>query len=267
MRAGLMLALATSMAVAQEPKPADKIGKDKPPAVATKMLAEAQKRKSAAIALTSQVGAQAQGATSFEGILRKDFAAVKGTMEIYARGALYLVNTGARFDPPDKLEGQEAMQAMGFRNPSLYLADLGRLAGSATFGGDETVEGKDCRVVDFIADAALIKQHLKELGERLDKAMAGAGGGGAFGAGDFIKLSNALDEKTTVATYRVCVAKEDLLPCKLEFVMRPKIKAGSLPPQLRLPDLDQKTEIRFSKWDQEVAFEIAGFIKAKWGLK
>lgn len=265
MRTGWMLALATSWAVAQDAKPADKIGTSKAPAVSTKMLAEAQKRKSAAVALTSQVGAQAQGASTYEGILRKDFAAVKGTLEIYARGPLYLVNTGGRFDPPDKLEGEPALQAMGFRNPSLYLSELGRLSASASFGGDEAVDGKECRVVDYVADGPLIKQHLKELGERLDKAMSGAGG--AFGVGDLIKFANVLDEKTTVATYRVCVGREDLLPARLEFVMRPKVKPGSLPPQIRLPDLDQKVDIRFSKWDEEVPFEIAGFIKSKWGVK
>src|SRR5688572_28688746 len=164
--------------------------------------------------------------------------------------------------------GQEALQAMSFRSPTLYLADLARRVPSATFGGDEAVDGKDCRVVDFVADQPLIKQYLKELGDRVEKALQGAGGGGGlFGAGGVLRLSNVLDEKTTVATFRVCVGKEDLLPYRFEFVMNPKVKPGSLPPQARLPDLNQKTEIRFSKWDQEVAFDIAPFIKAKWGVK
>jgi hypothetical protein len=267
-RALAALLAITGWAGAQDVKPAGKIGKDKPAAVAIKMLAEAQKRKSAAITETSQTGPQAQAAASFDGVMRKDFAAVKGTMEIYARGSQYLVNVGGRFDPPDELKGQESLQATGFRNPTLYLADVGRIAASAAFGGDEAVDGKDCRVVDFIADAALMKQLLKELGDRVEKAMAGAGGGaGLFGAGGVLRLSNALDEKTSVATYRVCVGKEDLLPYRFEFVLRPKIKPGSLPKEVKLPDLDQKAEIRFSKWDQDVAFDIPAFIKMKWGIK
>ena len=246
----------------------DKIGKDKPPVVATKALAEARKRKSAAIKESNQVGPAAQGAAQFDGVMRGDFAAVKGAMEIYARGAAVLVNTGGRFDPPEELKGPEALQALSFRHPALYLADAGKVAASATFGGDEAVDGKDCRVVDLIADAALIKQYLKDLGDRVEKALAGQGGGpGLFGAGGVFRLANAFDEKGTVATFRLCVGKDDLLPYKFEFVMRPKIKPGSLPPQVRLPELDQKTEILFSKWDQEVPFEIAGFIKAKWGVK
>ena len=253
---------------AQDAKPVDRIGKDKPAAVAVKMLAEAQKRKSAAITETSQTGPQAQAAASFEGVMRKDFAAVKGTMEIYARGSTVLVNMGGRFDPPEELKGLESLQATGFRNPALYLADLGRVVPSATFGGDEAVDGKDCRVVDFIADTALIKQLLKELGDRVEKAMAGAGGGpGLFGGGGVLRLANVLDEKASVATYRVCVGRDDLLPYRFEYMMRPKVKPGSLPPEVKLPPLDQKVEIRFSKWDQDVAFDIAPFIKAKWGIK
>lgn len=263
-RVAALLAMAV---LAQDPKP-DKIGKDKPPAVASKMLAEAQKRKSAAIAQTSQTGPQAQAAAKFDGVMRRDFAAVKGAMEIYALGTKYLVNTGGRFDPPEELKGPESLQATSFRNPSLVLADLNRIVGSATFGGDESVDGKDCRVVDLVADPALVKQLLKELGDRVEKALAGAGGQpGMFGAGGVFRLSNSFDEKGTIATYRVCVGKEDLLPYKYEFVMRPKIKPGSLPPQVRLPELDTKTEILFSKWDQEVAFDIPGFIKQKWGVK
>jgi hypothetical protein len=246
----------------------DKIGKDKAPAVATKMLAEVQKKKSAAIKEANQLGERAGGATQFEGVLRKDFAAVKGTMEIYARGALYLVNTGGRFDPPGELKGQEGLQATSFRNPALFLTELGKLVPSANFGGDENVGGKDCRVVDFLCDPSLIRQYLKELGERVEKALAGADGqAGLFGAGGIFRLTNAFDEKGTLATMRVCVGKDDLLPYKFEFVIRPKIKPGSLPPEIRVPDLSQKTEIHFSRWDEENPFDIPGFVKAKWGVK
>ncbi len=263
----VVLALSTG-APAQDAKPADRIGKDKAPAVAAKMVAEAQKRKSAAIATTTQTGGQAASAATFEGVLRRDFAAVKGTLEIYARGPLYLVNTGGRFDPPEKLPGQEGLQASSFRNPSLYFADLLRLAPTAAFGGDETVDGQDCRVLDFLVDPALIKQYLKELGERVENAMKGAdGAGGLFGAGGIFRLTNAFDEKATVATYRVCVGRADLLPYRLEFVMKPKIKPGALPNEIRIPDLEQKVDLKFSKWDQDPPFDIAGFIKSKWGVK
>lgn len=267
-RAGTAALVMTAWAAAQDARPADKIGKDKAPAVAVKMVAEAQKRKSAAISETVQMGLQPAGAAAYDGVMRRDFAAVKGPLEIYAKGTLLLVNIGGRFDPPDELRGQESLQATSFRNPSLYFPDLARIAASAVYGGDETVDGKDCRVLDFIADAALIKQLIKDLGDRVEKAFKGMeGGGGLFGGGGIFRLSNALDEKTSVATYRVCVGKADLLPYRLEFVMKPKIKPGSLPNEVRLPNLDQKTDLKFSKWDEEVPFDVAAFIKAKWGVK
>ena len=268
--AAAMLVLAMTLgARAQDDKKAggDKIGKDKPPVVASKFLAEVQKRKGAAIAAVNQIGGQQQAMTNFEGILRKDFAAVKGTAEVYAKGSTYLVNTGARFDPPEELQGQEAAQASSFKNPSLYFAELPKIAASATFGGDEVVDGKDCIVVDFVASPELIKQYIKELTDRLSRRGGPGGGFGLGGRGSVFNLSSAIDEKKTIATFRACVGKADLLLYKLEFVMKPELRPNALPKEVRLPPLDQKTEVKFSKWDEEVAFDIPGFIKTKWGVK
>ncbi len=268
---GGILVLALSLgASAQEKNDGDKIGKDKAPTVAKKALMEIQKKKGCAIAESIQVGIDAQQPPpplTFEGILRKDFAAVKGAGEVYAKGSSYLMNTGGRFDPPDQVDTQEGAQAGSFRNPSLIFKDLETIVASATFGGDETVDGKDCKVVDFLAGEALVKQHLKEIGERVNKSFRRFGGG--FG-GSIVNFETALDEKKTLATYRVCVGKEDLLVYRLEFVIRPKLKPKTnLPPQIPLDrlNLDQKTDIKFGKWDEEVAFDIPGVIKAKWAVK
>ena len=264
-----MLVLAMALgARAQDDKKAgggDKIGKDKPPVVASKFLVEIQKRKGAAIAEVNTMGGQQQVTTNFDGVLRKDFAAVKGTAEVYAKGSSYLVNTGARFDPPDELQGQDAAQAGSFKNPSLYFPDLQKIAASATFGGDEVVDGKDCVVIDFVASQELIRQYIKELADRLSRRR-GPGGLGGFGGGVF-NLSSAIDEKKTIATFRACVGKADLLLYKLEFVMKPELRPNALPREVRIPPLDQKTEVKFSKWDEEVAFDIPAFIKTKWGVK
>jgi hypothetical protein len=270
---GLVVLALSLGAGAQEKKDADggdKIGKDKAPVVARKALAEIQKKKGCAIAETNQVGLDAQQQpqpTTFEGILRKDFAAVKGTAEVYAKGATYLVNTGGRFDPPEEVQGLAGAQAATFKNPSLILKELEGIVSSATFGGDETVDGKDCKVVDLLAGEALIKQHLKEIGERANRRMRGFGGG--FGGGGFINLQNALDEKQTMATYRVCVGKDDLLVYRVEFVIRPKLKPNSLPKEVPADRfvLDQKIDVKLTKWDAEPAFDIPGVIKTKWALK
>lgn len=265
----LVLAMALGARAQDDKKAAggDKIGKDKPPVVAAKFLAEVQKRKSAAIAVVSQVGEQQQAQAKFDGILRKDFAAVKGGAEVYANKAVYLVNTGARFDPPEELQGQEGAQASAFKNPSLYYAELQKIAASATFGGDEVVDGKDCIVVDFVASPELIKQYIKELSDRVDRRR-GPDTGGFGGRGGMFNVAGMIDEKKTVATFRTCVGKADLLLYKLEFVMRPEMKPNSNPvPQFRLPPLNQKVEVKYSKWDEEVAFDVPGFIKTKWGVK
>ena len=249
----------------QEPK-ADKIGKDKPPIVAKKFLTELPKRKSAAIVELSTYTAGPQKMEStYEGVLRKDFVAVKGSAEVYAKGAQMLVNTGGRFDPPESLEGQEAGPALTFKNPSLILDELLRVAASASFGGDETVDGKECRVVDFVADAAALKKALRDLGDRLSKTV---GRQFAQGGVQLIDFKTAWDERASVATYRVCVGMADLNIYRVEFVLRPKMKPGAFPKEIPFPaEFDQRWDIRFTKWDEDVPFEIPGPVKVKLGVK
>ncbi len=67
------------------------------------------------------------------------------------------------------------------------------------------------------------------------------------------------------------VGKDDLLIRRLTFVIKPKINPKSLPPQVppqfAQMNLDQRYEVKFSKWDEDTAFEIPAAIKAKWGIK
>ena len=257
---------------AQEGKdePRDRVGKDKAPAVLAKALAETQKRKGAAIAEKVHLGEELREVGTFEGVLRKDFAGVKGPAEVYAKGAAYLVNLGGRFDPPDKLEGEEALTASSFRNPALFLTEVGRLAASAQFGPEETVDGRPCVALDLLADAALIKQYLREIAERIDRALRGGRGGGLVGGrGAIFNVANAMDEKATVATFKLVVDRQDLLVRRIDFTIRPKLKPNAVPADFRLPrlPLDNKTEILFTKWDEDVAFDVPFFIRSKWGLK
>ena len=256
-------------ALAQDKKD-DKIGKDKAPTVLKKALAEVQKKKSAAVTESAELaaGPQKLPPQKFEGVMRKDFAAVKGAAEIYARGDKYLVNLGGRFDPPDELEGQEGFFAQTYKNPALVLDELGRNSTPPQFGPDETVDGKDCKVLDVVPDAALLKQHLKEFGDRLNRAFKRGPGGGAFGGAQIFDMKNALDDKNTAASYHVCIGKDDLLVYRIDYVMRPKIKPGALPPQVPVPqDMAHKLDVHFSKWDEEVPFEIPGVVKNKLGIK
>jgi hypothetical protein len=267
-----LVALAFTAASPQDKKD-DKIGKDKAPNVAKKMIVETQKRKSAAISETGEMSAGPGGAQkttgTFDGVLRKDFAGVKGTLEIYSQGVKTLVNTGARFDIPDDIDAQQQSQAATFKNPALLINEVSRLVNSAAFLGEETLDGKECKELTFVADEATIKQYLKEIGDRLNKQFKAPGGGGAFMPG--LNFSTALDEKTTVGSYSVMVGKEDLLIRKLTFVIKPKINPKGLPPQVppqvAQMNLDQRYEVKFSKWDEDVPFDIPAAVKAKWGLK
>src|SRR6185436_9013076 len=267
MCAAFLVVLLATGAGAQDKKDGDKIGKDKAPVVLKKALAEVQKKKSAAIKEVAELsaGPQKVPASTFEGILRKDFAGVKGAAEVYAKGSFYLVNLGGRFDPPDQVEGQDAFAAQSYKNPSVLLDELGRNTSPPQFGPDEMVDGKDCKAVDVVTDGALLKQHVKEFGERLNRSMKGMTG---FAGAQIFDMKNAIDEKNTTSTYHVCIGKDDLLIYRIDFVIRPKIKPGALPAQIPLPnDMMQKIDVSFSKWDEEVAFEIPAFIKGKWGIK
>lgn len=250
----------------QDKKDGDKIGKDKAPTVLKKALAEIQKRKVAAISEDAEMATGPRKATNtFEGVLRKDFAGVKGAAEIYAKGSAMLVNTGGRFDPPDELQGPEALAAQSFRNPSILIDEVGRNAAAQQFGQDETVDGKDCKSIDMVADPVQLHAQLKEWGDRLNKSYKAQIG---FAGAQVFDLRNAMDEKLSMATYHVCVGKDDLLVYRIQWVIRPKIKPGALPPMVRLPeDMDQKVDVKFSKWDEDVAFDVPSVVKAKFGIK
>ena len=259
--AAIVVVLAAGGADAQ-----DKIGKDNAATVLKKALATVQKKKSAMIFESAELaaGPRRAPAGTFEGVLRRDFAAVKGTAEIYAKGATYLVNLGGRFDPPDAIEGQDGAVAQSFRNPALLLDELARIAAPPQFGPDELLDGKDCKVVDVALDPALTRQYLREFGERMNRAVRGFN----RDFGQVFDLKNAMDEKNTPGSYHVCIGKDDLLIYRIDFVIRPKIKPGSLPKEVPIPDdMMQKIDVKFSKWDEENSFEVPAFIKAKWGVK
>ena len=263
----LVVLAATGAAAGQDKKDGgDKIGKDKAPVVLKKSLAEVLKRKSAAIAESAEMATGPRRITNtYEGILRKDFAAAKGSAEVYAKGATLLVNTGGRFDPPDQIQGQEALGAQSFKNPSILIDEVGRNASAPQFGPDEMVDGKDCKKVEMLADPATLKAQLKEFGERLNATFRNQIG---FGGAQIFDIKNAIDEKGSAATYHVCVGKDDLLIYRIQYVIRPKIKPGALPPMVRLPEeMDQKVDVKFSKWDEDVPFDIPAVVKAKLGVK
>jgi hypothetical protein len=149
--AAIFVVLLSTGAVAQ-----DKIGKDKAPIVLKKALAEVQKKKSAAINESAELVAGPRRAppSVFEGVLRKDFAAVKGAAEVYGR-ARPTSSTWAAVR-----SARRRWRPGGRRRPELpqpVAAPRGARPERVgpQFGPDEMVDGKDCKAVDIALDPAL----------------------------------------------------------------------------------------------------------------
>lgn len=259
----LVFTLAAGAGGAQDKKPADKIGKLKAPAALAKAVADAQKRKSAAVVENVILSAPAQTLSSaFEGVLRKDFVAVKGTAEVYAKGGVYLVRSEAAFVPPQEIKGVPGAQAASFKNPALLLADLARAAAAATYDRDLAHEGKDCKVVDLQADVTLKKQYLQELSVRLAGPLKERAGGALAQ----VDLGSLFDEKVSSAWFKVWVGKEDLVLYKMEWGFEPRLRKD-LPFPVPSFEVTWHTEIKFSRWDEDVKFEVPDAVKTKLAVK
>jgi hypothetical protein len=241
----------------------DKVGKEKAPFVAKRTVSESQKRKNVAISITIHFQARNDGVTAdYQGILRKDFAAVRGSAEIYAKGGEILVRSGDRFDLLSDLKGQEAALAAGFKNPALLLGEIARLAPAAIYLSDEPVDQKPCKTLSLKADESLVKQHLREFEGRISGVLKSASGGFDLG-----RVLSYFDEKGTDSTYRIWVSTEDLLVRKIEWVFKPVLKKDGLPPGVKPIPMESLWTLQFSKWDEDVAFDIPRAVKAKWGIR
>lgn len=258
--AALVLAFAPAVP-AQE---GDKIGKEKAPAIARKVLVEVQKRKSAAIAEAAAISLPQQSiSASFTGILKKEFAAVKGSAEVYAKSASYLVRSGDQYAPPETIKGQEASNALAFKNPAVILIEVGRLTAAAAFAGDETINDKDCRILSLAGDEDHVKQHLKELGARLGSVIRSLPG--SFDPGN---LATYFDTKLSKSIYKMWIGKADLQVYRIDWIFSTQPKHGTggtpgVPPLM----LGVSTSVTFSKWDEDVELDIPGPVKSKFGIK
>jgi hypothetical protein len=254
--AALVLGLSARSGALQE---ADKIGKDRAPVTALKALAEVQKKKGAAISETGALSALQQASSSFQGVLRKDFAAVKGSAEIYAKGRNSIIRTGDRYDQAANLRGEEALAVACFKNPSIMLGDAARVVATAAYLNDEAVEGKDCKVVSLTGDPRLIKEHLQEVAEVVQKQLTGFAREMYSG-----NLTSYLDDKNSTSKFVLWVGKADLLVYRMEWALETETKPAPLAPAVKIT---RKCEVKFSQWDEDVPFDIPAPVKAKWGIK
>jgi hypothetical protein len=245
-------------------KDEDKIGKSKAPEIMKKASTEIGKKKGYHAAETISMSGAPQGAPGggdYSGVVKKDFMAFKGTLEIYGKGSSYLVHSGGSYVPPEELKGQEAGQAAACKNPAVLLNELTRIAGSASYSNDADVDGHACKVLDLVADEAMVKEQLKELGKRIGSNLK------QYGITD---VSGYLDPKKSTSLYKVYVGKNDLLVYKIEWSLKPHIKEGSVPGNVPIPNMDNieaKTEVTISKYDEELDITIPKEIQTKFGVK
>lgn len=204
-------------------------------------------------------GAKFEG--SYQGIAKKDAAAVKGSAEIYAKGALSLVRDGNSFVDPKTLDIQsdKAKAALAFRNPWISFGEMQQAAAAARFLEDEKVDGIDCRVVE----AALNVEQKKA-------ALQGFLRGIKLPVDPFQFID--LDKSTAV--YKVWIGRKDLRIHKYTFELKPVTK-GNLPPIGRgggggLPspeDLEGFSTVRLTRFEEDLDWEIPNEVRRRLGIR
>jgi hypothetical protein len=237
----------------------DKIGKEKAPAIVKKSSGEMGKKKGFHFTSAGTISGPRSQSTSFEGVQKKDFAAARGSAEVYAKGAAYLVHSDGKFISPDKLSGAEALPAASFRNPSLFLHEISYLSATASWGNDAEVDGYACKTADLVADEKVLKQQIKEFAELLGSQFRQLG-----------DVSSLIDPKKTTSHYKVYIGISDLLIYKIEWILKPVVKANSGIPTTSVPNLDNleaTTGVTLSKFDEDLEIEIPKEIKARFSVK
>ncbi len=267
-----------------EKKPEDKIGKMKAPETLKKALPEITKKKGYHVnekvtipALGGRGGGGQAQEPEFEGVVLKgDLAAMKGALEVYAKGPVTLVkNTKGEFVDPEKLTGQEAQQGTAFKNPALLVAEVFHFLATSAFTNDEAVEGVDCKIVETFADPKTTEDQIKRLLDRISKQIpdqggGGGGGGGMGGMGGMLgQLSNYVDKKASSSTYKMWLGKNDLLPYKIEWTLTIVVDKAKIPGGFgaQVPDkLEAMTVLKISKYDEALEVDWPKEIRAKFGI-
>lgn len=272
------LVVAMALAFAMTAWGDDKIGNSKAPEVFKKSAAEIAKKKGFHVVeqFTPPGGGRRGGGgggggngdmgraptdTVFEGIVKKDFAALAGAAEVYFKGPLALTRTakGAYVEPKD-LPEEDALVAGAARNPAMILADLWRFGAASAFIADEKLGERECKIAETWADAATTEQHLKDVAKQVRIPRQ-------FGPIDVMMF---VDKKKSSSSYKVWVGKEDLLFHKVEWTVVIAIDKTKVPGGFadRWPDrYEAKYVIEINDYDKDLDYEPPKEIRAKFGLK
>lgn len=254
------VALAGAVALAD-----DKIGTSKAPEILRKVQTELSRKQG--YRFTEKVGApQARGQVpeqNFEGVVKKDFAAVKGSIEAWCKGSVTLVRNGqGRIVEPRQLEMQQSAVAAALKNPAVVTATVIRFGAGSRFTGEEKLGEAECKIAETAADPKTTEEQIREYMRNI-KLPAEVG---------TMDLTGFVDKKKCASTYKAWVGKEDLLFHRIEWTLTIVIDRKKIPPgfadQLPIPEnLDVKTVIDVKDYDQELDVEIPKEIRARFGMK
>ena len=278
--ASLFLTAASPQSRTKTPKDTkDKIGKSKAPIVVKKAVLTSIKKKMASISeeVITDID-QRESKTKFTGIMKGEFSGVRGTSEIYTlKKSLLVRDSKDRLVAIKKLEVQGAIAALSYRTPLTFLGEVLRLAATAGYGATEKVDGVDCKILYLTADSVLVKQQLKEVSDRVGRALrARAANSKRLFAGSFFSgnLSSLFDLKKTRSAYSIWVGKKDLLIRKIEWTFTTEVKKNALPKDplnprggVQLKTVGVTTDLTFTDWGETQDFKIPREIRAKWGVK
>ncbi len=254
-----VLTLGAGAAKAQEE---DLIGSKKAPSILPKAVKAVMKKEGFRFLQKISITGLDDRKADFRGETRnrKAFAAATGSAEVYAKGLRYLVRSGENFFPPDKLKGEEGTRAAMFRNPAVLLLDIRKLSRGATWGDDETVDGKACIVAKLSADERTVKAQIKGFNTYLGELKQ-------YGVSD---ITPYIDVKRSTSRYLVSVGKEDLLIHRIEWVVSLAVKKNAIPPgvPITLPEkVEAKMEMKMSGYDEELQLDLPKKIRQWSGIK
>ena len=240
----------------------DPIGKLKAPQVLAKTQPAWAKKKGCNLLVditSSLLAAELRGVEKAEyaGKLLRDFVVLKGSAEIYGRGAEKLVKQDNAYVEPRKAGTKLNRLAVIARNPALVVAELFRFGGGATFGADEKVGDVDCRIVETAADERTVFEQVKEV----------TGGLKSLDAYYIKDMSAITDRKKSTSTYKVWLSRTDLLPAKLEWTLTIVVNKKAIPFGAdEVPDQFEASYVfLFTKYDTNLDVEIPPAVKQKFG--
>lgn len=259
-----ILAVLVALAGARTASAQDK-DKDKASDVLRKCAGELVKKEgyrlSETIAVPGLDGRGGGGAEPlFEGVVKKDLAVLRGPCTVYFRGATAVAKAenGSFADPKNLIEQNPVPEAT--RNPGVVVADILKFARAATFGGEEALGARDCRVILTKADPAPAFQHLSEMARRI-RFQSG------YPDTDRIGL---IDKARSTSSYKVWVGKDDLLFHKIVWTINMVTDKSKMSKPLgdALPDTYVGTyTIEIKDYDKELTLDLPKEVKAKLGVK